>query len=269
MEYAFPCGKCVNCKNNRINQWVFRLKEEQEKSCSSYFITLTYDQKNIPRSKNGYRTLKKSDLQDFFKSLRYFDGKTAKVPIRYFACGEYGEMYQRPHYHVIVFNVLNRSSIEQAWTNGYIDYGTVTTKSIAYTLKYIDKNGLQKKHSRDDRLPEFQTQSKGIGLSYLTPDVIRYHLQNPDKNYCMDKIGNKYPLPRYYAKKIFVDELDQDRRHAAISKAMQKLRIKRENWLKRQFGDLFTLEQYESLVLHQKQLKFQRYQRINHKRKTF
>ena len=38
-----PCGKCPNCKKRRVNEWVFRLQEEDKVSSTSYFITLTYD----------------------------------------------------------------------------------------------------------------------------------------------------------------------------------------------------------------------------------
>ena len=83
-----PCGKCPNCKKRRVNEWVFRLQEEDKVSSTSYFITLTYDTVVVPISPNGFMTLKKRDLQLFWKRLRKAIGKGPKI--RYYAVGEYG-----------------------------------------------------------------------------------------------------------------------------------------------------------------------------------
>ena len=67
-----PCGRCPLCKRKRINQWVFRLQEEDKYSKSSHWITLTYDTDNVPLcgENNSMMTLDKKDFRLFMKRLR-------------------------------------------------------------------------------------------------------------------------------------------------------------------------------------------------------
>ena len=49
-DYQFvPCGKCLECVNNKIEEWQIRWTEELKNSVvnSSYFITLTYEDKKL------------------------------------------------------------------------------------------------------------------------------------------------------------------------------------------------------------------------------
>ena len=64
-------------------------------------MTLTYDEKNLPDR------LKKEHLQKFIRNLRD-DGKE----IKYFACGEYGDTTNRPHYHMCIFGSDFRDGTE-------------------------------------------------------------------------------------------------------------------------------------------------------------
>lgn len=125
------CGKCILCKKRKRQDMSVRLAHEttmHEKAC---FITLTYNDDNIPyadwfnRSKpdvsigksDGFKctpTLLPSDVQKFVKRLRrhleYVPKRPSKFvrdhvtnPIRYFCVGEYGTKSGRPHYHLIVY----------------------------------------------------------------------------------------------------------------------------------------------------------------------
>jgi len=60
-----PCGKCPGCKLEQSRQWAVRCMHEKRLHNSSCFVTLTYDDNNLP---NG-NTLVKSDLQNFLKRL--------------------------------------------------------------------------------------------------------------------------------------------------------------------------------------------------------
>lgn len=198
-EYQVPCGRCPNCKRNRVNAWVFRLREEERVSSSSYFVTLTYHTDCVPITDNGFMSLKKSDFQDFMKRLRHLtDNK-----LKYYAVGEYGSTRWRPHYHMILFNLPDFRLIEKAWKKGGVHVGSVTGGSMAYTLKYIDKEGRIPLHGRDDREKEFSLMSKGLGSSYLTPGKIQYHKNHLDKMYVVGEGGVKVPFPKYYRDKIF------------------------------------------------------------------
>lgn len=95
-EVKLPCGKCIGCRLERSRKWAMRCVYEAQLHDENSFLTLTYAPENLPS--NG--SLCKRHLQLFMKRLRkaYPGGK-----IRYFACGEYGEKFSRPHYHVILF----------------------------------------------------------------------------------------------------------------------------------------------------------------------
>lgn len=221
-EYGAPCGRCPNCKRTRINQWVFRLQQEDKVSVSAYFVTLTYAQHNITLTDNKFMTLVKEDFQKFMKRLRRRDvGK-----IKYYACGEYGEQTMRPHYHAIIFNVHDVNNIARAWTKkgeliGLIDIGTVTEESIAYTAKYIDKKHKIPLHRSDDRLPEFSLMSKKLGINYVTEAVKKYYRNNLEINFVRTGNGYKVAMPRYFRDRIGYteEELKQQRILAENSQA--------------------------------------------------
>ena len=46
-----PCGRCINCIQRKRAEWSFRLLIEHQNSKSAHFLTLTYNEENIP--KNG------------------------------------------------------------------------------------------------------------------------------------------------------------------------------------------------------------------------
>ena len=204
-----PCGKCPPCLTRRVDSWVFRLLQEDKISSSSYFITLTYDSPFLPRTDNNLPTLRVRDLQLFWKRLR----KRNSQKIRYYAAGEYGTRNRRPHYHAIVFNLEDPEYVNEAWKDpetgqplGLTDVGTVTTSSIAYCAKYIDKGKTVPQHARDDRYPEFSRMSKGMGANYLTPAVIRWHKSDLSRCYVVMPGGYRLGLPRYYRDRIYTDE---------------------------------------------------------------
>ncbi|MEM2002453.1 MAG: hypothetical protein QXT77_07410 [Candidatus Methanomethylicaceae archaeon] len=193
-----PCGKCLPCLSNKRTEWIIRLEEEQKVSSSSYFVTLTYSERYLPRTTG----LSKRHLQLFFKRLR----KTEKN-LRYYAVGEYGTQKQRAHYHIILFNLKDVENLRKCWTHpktkediGIVHVGNVTQASIAYTTKYI----IQKGNAQTGNLnPPFQIMSRGYGLGahYLSDNVIRYH-RDSQITYYMDYAVKKR-LPRFYKEKIW------------------------------------------------------------------
>lgn len=210
-----PCGRCPPCKQRRVNSWVFRLLQEDKVSLSAYFVTLTYDGDHVPLSDNGFLTLKKSDFQNFMKRLRKLCGQ---AKLKYYAVGEYGSNNKRPHYHAIIFNVPDEALFAQAWMLdgkqlGGVHVGSVTGDSIAYTMKYLDKPNFAKRHARDDREPEFPLMSKGLGASYLTPEMVKYHRADFTRLFATKEGGYKIALPKYYRNAIFSE---QERKYQSI-----------------------------------------------------
>ena len=168
-----PCGKCVQCLKRRANHWTFRLTQELKVATSSCFLTLTYE--DVPLTNNGLPTLQKSDFQRFMKRLR----KISKGSLKYYACGEYGTRTQRPHYHMILFNLeldmLHPDKLRAIWKHGHVDVGKCEMSSIAYVTGYVVKgkfkplDACQETGLIDDRIPEFSLMSKKLGMSFLTP----------------------------------------------------------------------------------------------------
>lgn len=199
-----PCGRCPPCKIRRVNSWVFRLQQEQMRSITSHFITLTYDTQHVPITNNGFMTLCKEDLQKYFKRLR----KLEPLPLKYYAVGEYGSTYKRPHYHAIVFNVQNDENFYNAWSLNGVNFGTVhvgnvTSDSMAYCMKYIDKKSVIPMHKRDDRLREFPLMSKKLGDNFISEKIKKYYHDDLGRMFVTNTDGFRLAMPKYYREKIF------------------------------------------------------------------
>ena len=224
---SVSCGRCRDCRMRRAREWAIRCDHERRMHRSSSFLTLTFQDDPI--------TVRKSDLQLFFKRLRqrYADNGIDKS-ISYFACGEYGEKLSRPHYHVILFGeafehdrynwqrtkggVLFRSpSLEKLWPHGYAKIGEVTTESAGYTARYVQKKqfgaGAIDHYIRDipgfekgvNVNPEFQLQSTkpAIGIRWLE----KYYRDV----FPADKVvfkGREYPAPKQYVTWLKVNHPD-------------------------------------------------------------
>ena len=190
----------------RVSGWSFRLVKHGEQSNSALFVTLTYNEEKVPKTKSGLQTLVKADLQKFFKRLR----KLTNEKISYYAVGEYGDKSERPHYHIILFNA-NHGIVEAAWRIdsvdiGHVHFGDVCDASIGYTLKYISKEKRIPTFNGDDRAKEFSVMSKGIGANYLNERTIKWHKrQIEERCYLPLKDGKKASMPRYYKDKLYKD----------------------------------------------------------------
>lgn len=189
------------------------------------FVTLTYSPECLPPG----GSLVKADLQKFFKRLRR---RLEPRKVRYYASGEYGDLFGRPHYHAIVFGVgfSDREVIEDAWRLGRIHVGTVTYDSARYTADYVQKKlyGKKEKQYKDRNLtPPFSLQSLGLGRDYA--DRNRSDLSVSQSVTCR---GEPIGLPRYYRKRLAVDS-DQ-----LAQKAKEQAQRVIEHWVPRvgQFG---------------------------------
>ncbi len=166
-----PCGKCPECHRRRQSGWAFRLEKEQLHSMTSAFTTLTYEDKYLPFSKHGNMTLRPSDHQKFMKKLRKKIRSDKRLTpnqpsLKYYAVGEYGATYERPHYHQIIFNLpqyyIDRPQIiSDIWGMGSIQVAECNIKTINYVTGYIIKQIDNKsRHHLDDRIHEFSHMSK-------------------------------------------------------------------------------------------------------------
>lgn len=238
----FPCGKCPACVRRRVSGWAFRLNKQSEQSNSAHFVTLTYNDEHIKKTKNGFETLVKKDVQDFFKRLR----KLTKQKISYYAVGEYGDTGERPHYHIILFNA-NPKIVENAWklndiTLGNVHFGDVGDASVGYTLKYISKDKKIPQFNGDDRQKEFALMSKGLGAGYLTENMVKWHTKGNIENkvYLPLKDGKKAAMPRYYKDKLY--DKGQKFRIGVFMRAESQ---KQADELQDKYGDLYYYKQAE------------------------
>lgn len=142
-----PCGQCSGCRANRAHEWALRCDHEAKSHDCNSFVTLTYDDENVPQD----FSVKLRDWQLFLKRLR----KRAAVRIRYFGCGEYGEQTLRPHYHGLLFGfdfadkklwsrrdgyqVFKSEMLSDLWPFGMSEIGSVTYQSGGYVARYCLK----------------------------------------------------------------------------------------------------------------------------------
>lgn len=192
-----PCGKCFECRRDRAKSWSFRLYQEAKRHDKQLFVTLTYSDDNLIYA-GDHPTLVKSDLQKFFKRLRW---NIKPNKIKYYACGEYGGRTRRPHYHAILFGATHEEVLA-AWNGGHVHFGDCSSASIGYVTGYLCKGGLRDYSPCE---PEFSVMSKGLGNNYLTPQMIKYHEQNL-ATYVTNPGGDIQQIPRYYKERIFTEE---------------------------------------------------------------
>lgn len=175
------CGQCMPCRINRRRIWVHRLMLEAALHADKSFVTVTYSDGNLPPG----GTLVPADLRNFLKRLRK---AVEPARLRFFACGEYGETTQRPHYHLALFGYPNCSygqsrysrthrnccpacdALRDAWGLGAVFLGELSDASASYVAGYV----LKKMTSADDvrlggRHPEFARMSNrpGIGADMM------------------------------------------------------------------------------------------------------
>ncbi len=173
-----PCGQCIGCRLEKSRQWAMRCVLEASLYEQNTFLTLTYNDANLPMD----MSVNKRHLQLFMKRLRKRFGND----IRFYAAGEYGDRSLRPHYHIILFNfyppdgelirlrpmpLYISESLFKLWPFGYHSFGMVTFDSAAYVARYCTKKitGPAAEVHYQGREPEFALMSRrpGIGAPWL------------------------------------------------------------------------------------------------------
>lgn len=257
-----PCGRCIGCRLDRARTWGIRMMHEAQLQdeigpLRNHFWTLTFADEHLPRD----RSIRKRDVQLVMSRLM----KRVGHPIRYFACGEYGEKFGRPHYHLALFglplhdrepwgrssngSILYRSpTLEAAWPYGKCEVSELTLKSAEYvaryTLKKVSDDLAEERYRREDPLTgrswmverEFALMSRrpGIGAGWIE----RFKDDVRTSGFIVIN-GEKLPAPRYYRLKL--DEAD-NRKLTTKSKA-RALRVAHDNTDSR----LFTKHQVREL----------------------
>lgn len=204
---AFGCGQCMPCRFNRRRLWTHRLMLEALVSPSASFVTLTYNDEELPDG----GSLVPAHLQLWLKKYRKNFG-----PVRYYAVGEYGDFSERPHYHVALFagdGCVEPSRVKSTWRYGYSYVGELTVSSAQYICGYVTKKLTKKDDIRlGGRYPEFARMSLKPGIGAVAIGDVAAALQNKAGWDEIEKIGDVpmglrhgrsvYPIGRYLRQKL-------------------------------------------------------------------
>lgn len=200
-SFPVPCGHCVECLQDKANEWSYRVMREYALYNSiGCVLTLTYDNEHLPVD----GSVSRRDFQLFLKRLRK---SIDPVKIRYFGCGEYGTNNKRPHYHLVVIGwepsdlvfvkkskkntILYRSpTVEKLWGQGIVGVAEVNAESVKYSAKYLQKlyfdetSGLTKPFLAMSTHPGFgafealeRVSTDSIYLNGVRKKVPRYYLK--------------------------------------------------------------------------------------------
>lgn len=244
-----PCGKCIGCRMDYSRSWADRMTYHvQGREEASYFLTLTYDDESIDSLDHSDNydlyALRFDDMTDFIKKLR---NRFRDAEIDYYYSGEYGDNSFRPHFHMVLYNILipdlefwklndngdpiyTSENLHGLWKKGMIAVSRFSWRGAAYTASYVEKK-------RDGRL---QIEYEAVGL---TPEKCRmsrrpgiahdFYLENYEsiwKNNGMavprdvNKSGH-LGIPRYFRK--LAEKYD----HLDLLEDFQKRSLDRSNVL--------------------------------------
>ena len=193
----------------------------------SCWITLTFATDPV--------TIAKRDLQIFFKRMR-----NAGYKFSYYACGEYGEKFGRPHYHICLFGhdftldgypwrrtkaghlLYRNEALEKLWKKGFVEVSQLTLENAGYTARYtlkkITGDMADEHYVREYKglevpiTPEFQ-------LSSRNPTIGKRWLEANWKE-CVATgsvvyKGKECPVPKYYSAWIAAQHPEEYKKLAA------------------------------------------------------
>lgn len=282
VEYlSIPCGKCIGCRLDYSRSWADRCMLEAMYHERNSFITLTYNDNYLPDPNLIYdketgevinispiNPLVKKDFQKFMKRLReHFEEER----IRFFACGEYGSLNNRPHYHAILFGedfsddrqrfrknfdgstLYISDTLDALWPFGFSTIGDLSWNSAAYVARYCIKKRKGKDADIYEKLnypPEFTLMSRKPGIGR------QYYEDNKDKIYKNEEIFLALPdrslklMPsRYYDNLYDIDNPDR----MEYIRNDRKFRAEQRQILKNDLTSLHVLEQKQVEEYNKKQ----------------
>lgn len=213
-DILVPCGHCQACLLKRASSLTRLCELESLTHYKTFFITLTYNNFYLPKAsliptedidyynlvdiesgelleENIFvddETLEvihrkcgsdyipylcKYELQLFFKRLRKYY-KNEKL--RYFACGEYGPLHLRPHYHILLWFEENEKEkyfptlpnrVCQAWPFGRTDVQIAKGKCSRYVAGYANSFGFVPSILKVSSVRPFTVHSQKLGFSFV------------------------------------------------------------------------------------------------------
>lgn len=201
-----PCGKCIGCRQDEMKLWTKRTETEAKKGRNT-FLTLTYDTEHLHYKDNQIlASLDKEGLKAWLNNLKTQIRQMKTLPegcrkkFAYYAIGEYGGIFKRPHYHILILGLDwhdFKKFYQKTWHNGNIESKPIATAQIKYVLNYSMKNinGKMAMEIYDNRGVErtFRLVSKGYGADY-----IKSKAEELNRTGYITEGGRKCNVPTYY-----------------------------------------------------------------------
>lgn len=211
-------------------QFVNRLYYEHRAAHQTWWITLTYNDDNVPSLKmqelsffdepitKEYKVLRHEDFQLLMKSLRKSFWNDYRCKLRFFMVGEYGPTTLRPHYHCLLFTDKHLSKdyickhLDKQWAekHGFYLLDKATEERFQYCAKYCIRP------VEDEEVykikPPYMRCSKGLGKQFITDATKKYYqdlIQSPEtisNATLLVRDSVRYSLPRYYKDHLFTEQ---------------------------------------------------------------
>lgn len=224
------CGHCIACKKlNNIKHAVQLYCEMHTTDTPCYFVTLTYDDKNLPAN----YSVNMKHLQAFIRAVRDNQrNETGKATLRYQGQGENGGETSRPHYHLATFgltltdlevyavrnldqatsyNIYESEYLQKFWEYGSLKINELTMPNCIYIASHhLDEKILKRSTERMRSLIHPVTQK--ILFSLADEFTIRstcpglgfdYYQTYKDEIFVHGSViinGRKMPVPAYFSK---------------------------------------------------------------------
>lgn len=202
-----PCGNCLGCRIDKLALWTARCNYEEIKGANA-FVTFTYDDYHLPYNDGSlFPTLKQEHLHKFIDNIRHKVKAMPVLPLHcrknfsFFASGEYGDTFKRPHYHVLFFGLdfmAFKHLFDTTWENGFVKSLPIISGGVRYVVDYFTKNlvsgdkAVQDYDSLGIERP-FKSCSRGLGS-----ELFYTHREEIRKGDVL-KIGSRIiPVPLYY-----------------------------------------------------------------------
>lgn len=246
VEYV-RCGKCTECLKDKQNEWIYRCECEDSVSKHSLFATLTYNEASVPLVlidtgeiityrdyihqkcvRDCEMTLNYDDLANYWKRVREAIPDLKNYHFKYYACMEYGDQFNRPHAHYVLFTDypdfhLVESVLRDCWEGfglGMVGFEPIIPNRLDYVTKDISKKVNEDAPSPYSK-PVKHTNSQGFGDAGFLNDLADYQKMARDFNSRLSKLGNykdqlpdypeyvklsfgiKIAVPRYFREKFF------------------------------------------------------------------
>lgn len=219
IQTEVACGRCWQCRSNRVWDWVGRSLAEAETAGDVRVVTLTYgNSASVGAVPNEFAAVSvvKRDIRLWFKRMRKghkVNGKHVAYPLRYLAVAEYGGLKGRVHWHAILFFKdrapdvpLNTRVYEGdfAWPHGITYWQEFTAASAVYCCKYVLKSeGVDNRLLRSERAKQSEASNDGwmtlskkppLGAEYFrrrAEDYVKAGLAPQDLTYSFPEVRER------------------------------------------------------------------------------